>query len=176
MKFIPLALDGAYLIEPDLKNDERGCFSRMYCRNVFEEKGLNSHLEQCNLSFNHKAGTLRGMHRQKDPCAEVKLVRCTQGKIYDVILDMRPNSPTYKKWVAATLTPENRHMLYIPEGFAHGYLTLEDNTEVFYQVSRPYAPNHCVDVRWNDPAFGIDWPLEVRVISQKDQQCPDFHD
>lgn len=170
MKFLPLHLHGAYLIEPEPIADERGSFARTYCRQQFREKGLNPHLEQCSFSFNHKRGTLRGMHFQTPPHAEAKLVRCTQGKIYDVIIDMRPDSPTYKKWEGVILSADNRHLLYIPEGFAHGFQTLNDNTEVFYQISCPFVPGHSSGVRWNDPAFGIAWPEDVAVISLKDQQ------
>jgi dTDP-4-dehydrorhamnose 3,5-epimerase len=131
---------------------------------------LNPHLEQCSFSFNHKKGTLRGMHFQKFPHSEVKLVRCTQGKIYDVIIDLRPESPTYKLWKAVELSAANRHMLYIPEGFAHGFQTLEDNTEVFYQISSAFVPGASSGVRWNDQTFGIFWPMQVSVISEKDQQ------
>lgn len=169
MKWTALRLKGAYLIEPEPIVDERGFFTRTFCRQQFQEKGLCSHLEQCSLSFNHKKGTLRGMHLQKAPHGETKIVRCTQGKIYDVIIDLRPESPTYKQWEGVILSADNRQMLYIPEEFAHGFQTLEDNTEVFYQISSPYVPSHASGVRWNDAAFGINWPLEVSVISLKDQ-------
>jgi dTDP-4-dehydrorhamnose 3,5-epimerase len=172
MKFIPLSLPGAYLIEPELMTDERGAFARTFCRNTFLEYGLNPHLEQCSFSFNRKKGTLRGMHFQKAPHAEAKLVRCTQGKIYDVVIDLRPDSPTYRKWEAATLTAENRQMLYIPEGFAHGFQTLEDDTEVFYQISFTYVPTSASGMRWDDPSLNISWPTQVTVISSKDQQYP----
>ncbi len=174
MKFIPLSLADAYLIEPELISDERGCFARLFCYQEFQKMGLNPHLEQCSFSFNPKKGTLRGMHFQKEPHAEEKMVRCTKGKIYDVIIDLRPDSPTYKKWEGVTLSEENRLMLYIPQGFAHGFLTLEDNTEVFYQISCPYAPGYASGVRWNDLSFGIHWPTEASVISVKDQQYADF--
>jgi dTDP-4-dehydrorhamnose 3,5-epimerase len=174
MKFNALPLLGAYLIEPDPIADERGYFARTFCREKFKEKGITAHLEQCSFSFNHKKATLRGMHFQKEPHGEAKLVRCTQGKIYDVIIDLRPHSPTYKKWEGVILSAENRHALFIPEGFAHGFQTLEDKTEVFYQISYPYVPSHASGVRWNDPAFAITWPLEVSVISCKDQQYSDF--
>lgn len=174
MKFTPLPLTGAFLIEPEPKEDARGFFARAFCRQEFVQHGLNPHLEQCNLSFNWKKGTLRGMHYQTAPYAEAKLVRCTRGKIYDVLLDLRPQSPTFKKWAGFELTAENRHMLYVPEGFGHGYQTLEDNSEVFYQVSAPYAAAHAKEVRWNDPAFGIQWPVEVTEISDKDKNCSLF--
>jgi dTDP-4-dehydrorhamnose 3,5-epimerase len=173
MKFIPLRLTGAYLIEPEPIEDERGLFARTFCKQEFEKRDLNPHLEQCSVSFNHKKGTLRGMHFQMPPHEEVKLVRCTQGAIYDVIIDLRPESATYKSWEAVTLTSTNRHLLYVPEGFAHGFQTLEDNTEVFYQMSYPFVAGSGSGVRWNDPAFGIVWPDEVSVISSKDQNYPD---
>lgn len=173
MKFHPLRLQDAYLIEPEPIADERGCFARTFCRAEFQSKGLDPHLEQCSISFNHKKGTLRGMHFQKAPHGEAKLVRCTQGKIYDVIIDMREGSPTYKCWEGVILSKENRHMLFIPEGFAHGFQTLEDDTEVFYQISSTFVPSHAAGVRWNDPAFAITWPLEVSVMSAKDQQYVD---
>ncbi|MBS0603530.1 MAG: dTDP-4-dehydrorhamnose 3,5-epimerase [Verrucomicrobia bacterium] len=170
MKFQPLSLTGAYLIEPEPIADERGCFARIFCRQQFQDKGLNPNLEQCSISFNHRKGTLRGMHFQKAPHAESKLVRCTKGVIYDVIIDLRVDSPTYKKWEAILLSAENRSMLYVPEGFAHGFQTLVDNTEVFYQISSPFVPECASGVRWNDPAFKIAWPEEVTVISAKDQR------
>jgi len=174
MIFQPLRLEGAYLIDLELLKDERGYFARTFCRQTFEEKGLKSPLEQCSLSFNHKKGTLRGMHFQKAPHAETKLVRCSAGKIYDVILDLRLDSPTYGQWEAVVLSSENGKMLYIPEGFAHGFQTLEEGTETFYQISTPYAPSHAAGIRWNDPRFGIEWPLDVAVISSKDQTYPDY--
>ena len=169
MKFIPLRLSGAFLIEPEPMVDERGSFARSFCRQEFQERGLNPHLEQCSISFNHKKGTLRGMHFQKPPFEEAKIVRCTQGKIFDVIIDLRRKSLSYKQWEGVTLSAENRHQLYIPEGFAHGFQTLEDNTEVFYQISSAFVPGQSSGVRWNDPAFEIPWPLEVSMISSKDQ-------
>jgi dTDP-4-dehydrorhamnose 3,5-epimerase len=174
MRFEPLSLQGAYLVNPELITDERGHFARTFCRQEFQANGLNSHLEQCSMSFNHKKGTLRGMHFQKSPHQEAKLVRCTQGKIFDVVIDLRPDSPTYKKWEGFILSKENRLMLFIPEGFAHGFQTLEDDTEVFYQISSSFVPEVSSGVRWNDPAFGITWPLEVSVISLKDQGYPDL--
>jgi dTDP-4-dehydrorhamnose 3,5-epimerase len=174
MRFDPLLLNGAYLIETEPIEDERGFFARTFCREEFQQKGLNPHLEQCSVSFNHKKGTVRGMHFQKKPHAEVKLVRCTQGKIYDVIIDLRPESPTYKKWEGVILSSQNRQMLYVPEGFAHGFQTLDDNTEVFYQISSPFASEHASGVRWNDLAFGIVWPTDVSIISLKDQQYADY--
>ena len=174
MKFYPTALSGAYLIEPDPVQDERGFFARTFCTKEFRESGLSPNLEQCNVSFNTKKGTLRGMHYQSEPHGEIKLVRCTMGSIYDVIIDLRPHSPTFKQWIAIELSAKNRKMLYIPEGFAHGFQTLEDNAEVFYQMSTFYVPSAARGVRWNDPTFAIDWPHDERIISQKDQQYPKF--
>jgi dTDP-4-dehydrorhamnose 3,5-epimerase len=174
MKFTSLRLSGSYLIEPEPIADVRGSFARTFCRQQFQERGLKSPLEQCSFSFNHKKGTLRGMHFQKTPHAEAKLVRCTQGAIYDVILDLRPESPTYKQWEGIVLSSENRTLLYIPEGFAHGFQTLEDHTEVFYQISSPHVAASSSGVRWNDPAFAISWLSDVSVISSKDEQYPDF--
>jgi dTDP-4-dehydrorhamnose 3,5-epimerase len=175
MRFIELDLKGAYLIEPDRLEDERGFFARTWCRREFEACGLTSRLVQCNISFNRRRGTLRGMHYQAEPHSETKLVRCTRGAIYDVIIDLRPSSPTFKRWVSAELTADNRRMLYIPEGFAHGLQTLVDDTEVLYQMSEFYVPEAARGVRWDDPAFDIRWPpVEGRVMSEKDRTYPDF--
>ena len=174
MIFIPTALDGASLIELAPAGDERGFFARAFCRREFEAHGLNPNLAQCNLSFNKSRGTLRGMHYQLAPHAEVKLIRCTRGAIYDVIVDLRPQSRTFKQWMGVELTSDNHAMLYVPEGFAHGYLTLEENTEVFYQVSEFYSKEYERGVRWNDAAFGIEWPIEPAIISDKDRRHPDF--
>jgi dTDP-4-dehydrorhamnose 3,5-epimerase len=174
MIFIETALKGAFLIEPERREDERGFFARTWCQREFAAHGLNPRLTQCNLSFNHKRGTLRGMHYQAAPYEEARLVRCTRGAIYDVIIDLRPNSLTFTRWVAVELTEDNRHMLYIPEQFAHGFQTLEDNTEAFYQMSEFYAPEYVRGVRWNDPAFAITWPQAARIISERDQQYADF--
>jgi dTDP-4-dehydrorhamnose 3,5-epimerase len=159
-------------LEPNL--DERGFFARSWCQQEFRTQGLNPLLVQCNVSFNNREGTLRGMHYQANPSPETKLVRCTRGGIYDVVIDIRPQSPTFRQWIAATLTALNHHMLYIPEGCAHGFLTLEDNTEVFYQMSEFYNPELARGVRWNDPAFQVEWPAEVRVISERDRTYPNF--
>lgn len=175
MKFQELKLKGAYLIEPELIEDERGFFARSFCTQEFRKYGLAPELEQCNISFNKKAGTLRGMHFQIGEQSEAKLVRCTMGKIYDVIIDLRPFSATYKQWEAVELSDLNRKMLYIPEHFAHGFLSLADNSEVFYQMSTTFAPQAARGIKWNDPAFNIKWPLSTpSVISVKDQQYPDF--
>jgi len=174
MRFIETELKGAFIVEPELLKDERGFFARTWCKKEFEQHGLLPDLVQCNISFNRHEGTLRGMHFQVAPCEESKLVRCTRGAIYDVIIDLRSNSPTLKKWVAVELTAENRKMLFIPQGFGHGFITLKDDTEVFYQMSEFYAPQCAGGVRWNDPAFDIDWPVEVKAISEKDMQYPDY--
>jgi dTDP-4-dehydrorhamnose 3,5-epimerase len=174
MIFIETKLKGAYIIEPERREDERGFFARSFCKNEFKEHGLNDNLVQCNISFNKTEGTMRGMHLQIPPKEEAKVVRCTMGSIYDVIVDLRKKSLTYKMHMGATLTPENRKMLYVPEGFAHGFITLEDHTEVFYQMSEFYAPECDRGYRWNDPAFGIDWPIEVNVISDRDKDYPGF--
>jgi dTDP-4-dehydrorhamnose 3,5-epimerase len=167
-------LKGAFLIQLEKREDERGFFARSWCQRECEAHGLNPRVVQCNVSFNAKKGTLRGLHYQSFPHREAKLVRCTAGAIHDVIVDLRPASPGFKKHVAVTLTAENHDMLYIPEGFAHGFLTLEDNSEVFYQMSEFYVPESSQGVRWNDPAFGIEWPSSPSFISRRDRSYPDY--
>jgi dTDP-4-dehydrorhamnose 3,5-epimerase len=174
MIFTETRLKGAFIIEPDRLEDERGFFARSWCEREAAAYGLHPKWVQCNISFNKKKATLRGMHYQFAPFEEAKLVRCTRGAIYDVIIDLRPNSSTLRQWVAVELSVENRRMLYIPEGFAHGFLTLDDNTEIFYQMSEFYASAYARGVRWNDLAFAIEWPTDVRVISDKDRSYPDF--
>jgi dTDP-4-dehydrorhamnose 3,5-epimerase len=174
MKFTPLRLPGAFRIELEPISDERGFFARSWCEQEFTAQGLNPHIMQCSISFNQKKGTLRGMHYQAAPHEEAKLVRCTQGAIYDVLLDLRADSPTYCRWAAEELSAENRRMLYIPEGVAHGFQTLTDNAEVFYQISEFYHGELSRGVRWNDPAFGIAWPDDTRTISERDRQYQDF--
>jgi len=174
MIFQETKLKGAYIIEPEKREDERGFFARTWCQREFTEQGLNPRLMQCNISFNLKRGTLRGMHYQIPPFEEAKLVRCSRGAIYDVIIDLRPCSSTFKQWLAVEVTADNRQMLYIPASFAHGFQTLEDNTEVAYYISEFYAPEHARGIRWNDPAFAIQWPIETRAISERDQAYPDF--
>ena len=175
MIFTPTELEGAYVIDLDPREDERGFFARAWSRDLFAERGLSTEVVQCNVSFNHRAGTLRGMHFQAEPHAEVKLVRCTRGAIYDVIVDLRASSPTRTRWIGVELTAENRRMLYVPEGFAHGYQTLVDDTETFYQVSAYYAPQAEGGVRWDDPAFGIEWPdPDEPLMSDKDRSWPDY--
>lgn len=174
MKFNPTKLAGVVEVLPEPNTDERGSFARTWCQNEFQAHGLNPRLVQCNLSVNARKGTLRGMHYQAEPYAEAKLVQCTKGEIYDVVLDLRTGSPTYRQWVAKVLSAEQHNMLYIPEGCAHGFLTLADATEVFYQMSEFYQPGVAHGVRWNDPAFQVVWPEAVQVISDRDRTYPDF--
>jgi dTDP-4-dehydrorhamnose 3,5-epimerase len=176
MKFVPTALAGAYVVEMEPVTDERGFFARSWCRREFDDHGLNSDLVQCNVSYNRMKGTLRGMHYQAAPHEEVKLVRCTQGAICDVLVDLRPDSPTYCSWISVELTAANRRMLYVPAGLAHGFQTLRDDSEVFYQMSAFYDAASARGVRWNDPAFGIEWPFCEPVMSAKDANYPDFAD
>ena len=172
MIFKETKLKGAFVIELERIEDERGFFARTFCQKEFEVNGLNPHLVQCSISFNKKKGTLRGMHYQTVPHEETKLVRCTRGAIYDVMLDLRPTSPTFKQWVSAELTGENRRMVYIPEGVAHGFQTLQDETEVFYQMSEFFHPECARGVRWDDLQFGIEWPSAERIISERDRAYP----
>lgn len=174
MIFQATKLPGVFEVQIEPKVDERGFFARSWCQKEFEEHGLNPGLVQCNVSFNTRKATLRGMHYQAAPYSETKIVRCTHGAIYDVVLDLRPQSPTFKQWIAKVLNEENRDMLYIPEGCAHGFLTLESQSEVFYQMSEFYQPKASRGVRWDDPAFEIDWPAKVEVISEQDRSYPDF--
>ena len=174
MIFKETKLKGAYIIEIDPIVDERGFFARSFCAKEFEKYGLNSSIAQCNISYNEKKGTLRGMHYQVPSYEEAKLVRCTMGTIYDVIIDLRPDSPTFKQWVGTELLTNNRRMLYIPEGVAHGFQTLEDHTEVFYQISEFYHPENIRGVRWDDPAFGIKWPIPPTLMTNKDRAYLDF--
>ncbi len=193
MIFTETKLKGAYIIELDAINDERGFFARSFCKKEFEKHGLNHNIVQCNISYNKKKGTVRGMHYQTAPHQEAKIVSCTKGSIFDVIIDLRPDSPTYCQWFAIELTAPcsplpahssetahsspltaNYKMLYIPEGFAHGFQTLEDETVVYYQMSEFYHPECARGVRFNDPAFGIEWPLTINAISEKDMRYPDF--
>jgi len=174
MDFRETGLKGAFVVELAKLEDERGFFARSWCRNEFEAHGLNPCVVQCNLSFNKKAGTLRGLHYQAPPHAEAKLVRCARGALYDVILDLRRESPTFKQWIAEELTAENRRALYIPKGMAHGSQTLADNTEVFYQMSEFHHPESARGVRWDDSAFAIEWPLANPLVSPKDRSWPDW--
>lgn len=172
MIFTETKLRGAYIVEPELLEDERGFFARTWSREDFDARGLDSNLVQCNSSLNKRRGTLRGMHYQTAPHEEVKLVRCTAGAIYDVIVDLREDSPTRSQWLGMELSASNRLMVYIPKGFAHGFQTLADETEVFYQVSEYYHPESARGVRWDDPAFGIAWPLGISVVSERDRAHP----
>jgi dTDP-4-dehydrorhamnose 3,5-epimerase len=174
MKFTQTQLEGACIIDVERLEDERGFFGRSWCAREFQEHGLNPRLAQCSISFNRRRGTLRGMHFQVAPHEEAKIVRCTQGAIYDVIIDLRLGSPTFTRWIGVELSAENRRMLYVPESFAHGFQTLTDSSEVFYQISEFYAPESARGVRWNDPRFGIRWPLEVAAMSDKDTLYRDF--
>ncbi|QHT69797.1 dTDP-4-dehydrorhamnose 3,5-epimerase [Rhodocytophaga rosea] len=174
MIFTETKLKGAFIVDVKRIEDERGFFGRSWCKKEMEEHGLNSNVVQANVSFNHKKGTLRGMHFQINPYQETKLIRCTKGAIYDVIIDLRKDSPTYKQWIGVELTEDNFRMLYVPEDFAHGFITLKDNTAVTYQVTQFYTPGAEAGIRWNDPTLGIEWPIPVEVISAKDENHPNY--
>jgi len=174
VRFAETELAGAYLIDVEKMEDERGFFARTFCRDEFAARGLRPVFVQCNVSFNARKGTLRGMHFQQPPHEEAKLVRCTRGALYSVIVDLRRGSATRKRWIAVELTADTRRMLYVPEGCAHGFQTLEDNCEVFYQMSEAYHPEFARGLRWNDPAFGIRWPDPGPFVSQRDAHYPDF--
>lgn len=170
MIFNETEIKGVYLIEPEFIEDERGYFARSFCENEFKEAGIDFHPVQSNVSNNKKAYTLRGMHFHAAPYEETKLVRCSAGKIFDVVVDIRPKSPSFRKWLGIELSRENGRVLYIPAGCAHGFLTLENDSEVFYQMSPAYTPGHDRGFRWNDSAIGIDWPGEPKVISARDAE------
>ncbi|MGB9181009.1 MAG: dTDP-4-dehydrorhamnose 3,5-epimerase [Pyrinomonadaceae bacterium] len=174
MIFTETKLKGAFIIEPERLEDERGFFARSWSEREFAARGLSGKLDECNVSFNKLKGILRGMHFQVAPFAQAKLVRCTMGAIYDVAVDLRSNSETFKQWVAVELTAENRLMFFIPEGFAHGFQTLSDNAEVFYQMSGVFHPQSARGVRWDDPAFAIEWPPGERTIIARDREYEDF--
>jgi len=174
MIFRETGVMGAYVIELERLEDERGFFARTFCRREFAARGLNPALVQCSVSYSPRKGTLRGLHYQAPPHEEAKLVRCTRGAIWDVAVDLRPDSPTYGKHAGVELTAENRKQLYVPEGCAHGFLTLTDDTEVAYQMSQFYEPTAARGVRWNDPALSIPWPGEVVVINERDASYPDL--
>ncbi len=174
MIFAETALRGVYRIEPERREDERGFFARVWCRREFEERGLRPAIAQINVAFSPKRGTLRGLHFQLAPRQEVKVVRCTRGALLDVVVDLRTDSPTYRRWVGVELTAENGCMVYVPEGCAHGYQTLADDTELCYQTSEPYAPELARGIRYDDAAFGIAWPLPVTSISEADRSWPDY--
>jgi len=172
--FVETLLKGACVIDLEKREDDRGFFARTFCQREFAEHGLELQVAQCNISFNERKGTLRGMHYQVPPFEEAKLVRCTMGGIYDAIIDLRRRSPTFGQSFGIELTAQSRRMLYVPRGFAHGYQTLERDTEVFYQMSQFYSSEHSRGVRWNDPAFGIKWPPDERIINERDRKYPDF--
>lgn len=174
MIFRKTRLEGAFLIELEKFTDKRGFFARSMCRKEFETHGLSFQFTQCSIAFNKKKGTLRGMHYQAYPKEEDKLIRCNVGAIFDVIVDIRKGSDTYGEYISCILSGKNGRMVYVPKGFAHGYITLEDNTEVFYQMTEFYAPEYSMGFKWNDPFFGIKWPLPVQVISDRDLNFPDF--
>jgi len=174
MRLDALPLKGAYLITPKRFEDDRGHFARTFCRPTFAEYGLKDCSVQCSVSYNLRRGTLRGMHFQLQPHAETKLVRCSRGAIYDAIVDIRKNSPTYGQWYAETLTAENGLMLYIPVGFAHGFMTLTDHTEVDYQMAEAYVSGHAKGFLWDDPTIGIDWPETPEVMNDFDRTLPNF--
>jgi dTDP-4-dehydrorhamnose 3,5-epimerase len=172
--FTPTALSGAVVVELDRREDERGFFARSFCRREFEAQGLDPCVAQCNVSFNRRRATLRGLHWQAAPHGEVKLVRVTRGALWDVIVDLRAGSPTFTRWFGVELTADNRRALYIPAGFAHGFQTLVEDVEVFYQMSAFYVPDAQRGARWDDPAFGIEWPLRPPFLSDRDASYPDF--
>ena len=174
MIFLPTPLPGGYVIELDRRNDDRGYFARTWCKREFQQIGLNDSLVQCSVSHSQRRGTLRGMHWQAEPHGEVKIVRCTRGAIFDVIIDLRPESPTYMLHLGVELTAESGRALYIPDGVAHGFVTLEDATEVFYQMSAFHEPASARGVRWNDPAFDIEWPVTNPILHPRDSAYPDY--
>ena len=174
MQYEPAGLDGTWVLHLDQQQDERGFFARLWCADEFERRGLNPALVQCSLSYNRRAGTLRGMHYQAAPAQEAKVVRCISGAIHDVLIDLRSESSTYGKWVARELTADNRLSFYVPEGVAHGFVTLSDDAEVLYLISTAYAPALARGVRWDDPAFNVEWPRRPTIISERDRNYPDF--
>lgn len=173
MRFVPTDLEGAWVIEQERHSDERGFFARTWCAQEFERQGLEPGLAQCSTSFNRLRGTLRGLHYQAPPHTEAKVVRCTRGAIFDVAVDLRPDSPTFRRWLGVELTPDNGRALYVPRGFAHGFLTLEDASEVAYLISTPYNPEAARGVRWNDPFHAVAWPAPVEVIAARDRDYAD---
>jgi dTDP-4-dehydrorhamnose 3,5-epimerase len=174
MIFTETALKGAFLVTIKKIEDNRGFFGRAWCQQEFEEHGLNSSIRQINTSFTHKKGTIRGMHYQVDPFQESKFIRCTRGRIFDVIIDLRPGSPTFMQWAGHELSESNYRMVYVPENFAHGFVTLEDQCEVYYPATEFYTPGSERGIRFNDPAFNIEWPVQVEIVSEKDLSHPDF--
>jgi dTDP-4-dehydrorhamnose 3,5-epimerase len=174
VKFTETKLAGAFIIDPVRFEDDRGFFACTWAPDEFDRRGLDPALAQCNVAWNRLKGTLRGMHYQRAPFEEVKIVRCTRGVLFDVIIDLRHDSPTFREWTSVELDAESRRMLYIPKGFAHGYQTLTDDVEAYYHVSAPYSPGHAAGVAWNDPVFVITWPLQPTLISEKDRAWPPF--
>lgn len=174
MYFEPVPIPGVVVVRPERFEDERGFFARAWAKDVFEEQGMSTSIVQCSHSFNTQVGTLRGMHYQTAPHAEAKFVRCTRGAIFDVAVDARPASPTFKQWFGLRLSAENGVALYIPEGCAHGFLTLEDASDVFYMITAPYTPETARGFRYDDPAFGIEWPGEIAVINNRDESYSGF--
>ncbi len=174
MKFNPTNLAGAYTIDLIKKEDERGFFARFFCINEFDNEGIDRNIVQINNSLSKDTGTLRGIHYQLSPKAETKIVRCIKGSLWDVIVDLRPESPTFLQWFGETLSAENRKMMFVPKGFGHGFITLEEDTEALYLVTEFYSPENERGIRWNDPAIGIEWPIVPNVVSEKDSNHPDF--
>ncbi|HIB66511.1 MAG TPA: dTDP-4-dehydrorhamnose 3,5-epimerase [Phycisphaerales bacterium] len=174
MKFQPTPLQGCYLIEQEPRKDDRGFFARMYCAREFEAAGLPTDFVQINNGFSSKKGTLRGLHYQRPPHCESKLIRCVSGRIFDCVVDLRPDSPTFGSWYGEELSAENRQMMFVPKGFAHGYLALEDHSEVVYLVDTFYAPNTEGGLKWDSQALQIKWPITPSILSEKDQSLPDF--
>ncbi len=171
MQLKEIGIDGAYLLVPEVAKDDRGTFARTFSSKDFEHLGLVATLDQCAISHNPRKGTLRGLHYQLKPFQEIKIVRCSRGSIFDVLVDLREESPTYKKWFGIELSETNLQMLYIPGGCAHGFVSLVDDSEVFYQISGSYNPEFARGVPWNDPAFAISWPIQPALMSEKDRQC-----
>ena len=174
MKFTPSPLDGVWVLDLERIEDDRGFFARTWCEEELRNQGLDGRLSQCSISWNRRRGTLRGMHYQADPHAETKIVRATRGGIFDVAVDLRKQSPTFRRWFGVELTAENRRALYVPPGCAHGFQTLSDDTEVLYMISVPYVAAAARGVRWNDAAFGIEWPIANPTLSPRDRDYPDF--
>jgi len=172
MIFLETKIDGVWVIDLEPTADERGWFARTHCAEIFASRGLVSSFAQCSASYNHRRGTLRGLHYQTPPAEEAKLVRCVRGAIFDVVVDLRPKSPTFGQWVSEDLTAENRRALLVPEGCAHGFQTLADDTELFYQISVPYAPAFAKGVRWDDPDLAITWPIDNPIMSERDRNLP----
>lgn len=176
MIFSPTSIEGVIIVDLERKEDSRGFFARVWCADEAAEHGLNTSLVQCNISYNRQRGIVRGMHYQVEPHEEAKLVRCTQGAVYDVVLDLRRNSATYKSWLSVELSAENRRTLYVPEGVAHGFQTLTAVSELFYQMSQFYRPESARTARWDDPAFGIEWPVTPAILSERDRAAAEWTD